>query len=244
LLGSFEFTQNGRPLDGGNGFKAQKLLKLLLASAQRPVPRDVLIEHLWPDVSPAAGRRNVHQAVHALRKTLRERDPGGTHVVLDHESYRLDPGADLWCDVTEYESCVRRARELEAAGDFCGSIDAYGVADRLYRGDYLEDSPFEEWTIAERERLRMVQADVTHHLGERLLAADRVDEAIAVSQRALARDPADESAHQRVMRCHLARGQRTQALQQFDQCAELLQRKYGLAPTAETLALRRMACES
>ena len=44
------------------------------------------MELLWPEIDPEVGRRNLHQAVYSLRRTLRSASPA-QHIVFDNECY-------------------------------------------------------------------------------------------------------------------------------------------------------------
>jgi DNA-binding SARP family transcriptional activator len=113
----------------------------------------------------------------------------------------------------------------------------YQQAFDLYLGDYLEDSPYDEWTIVTRNRLRMNFVEIAHRLGDLRLVQGSADEAISVSQRLLELDPADEAAHRRIMSCQHARGQRNLALRQYRTCVDAVRDEYELLPSPETTAL-------
>src|SRR6185369_7923057 len=53
-LGSFRVLRNGQPvpITDWQSKKARDLLKMLVARRGRPVPRETLIEALWPDQDP------------------------------------------------------------------------------------------------------------------------------------------------------------------------------------------------
>jgi DNA-binding SARP family transcriptional activator len=74
------------------GLRRARLLLLLLALApQHRLPRDRVLDLLWPGVAPAAALHNAHQAARALRRVLGAA-PGtspvrvGTTIELDCEA--------------------------------------------------------------------------------------------------------------------------------------------------------------
>ena len=69
LLGPFEASAAGEPLDLG-GRKQRALLARLLLDAGRTVPVDRLIEDVWGDESPATATKLVQVYVSKLRKCL------------------------------------------------------------------------------------------------------------------------------------------------------------------------------
>lgn len=237
MLGPFRLYQDGNPVDGWSGSRGQRIVKYLLAHRRHPVPRERLMELLWPEIDPEVGRRNLHQAVYSLRRTLRRRQPQLQHIVFENECYRLNPELEVWCDIDEFELHVDEGHRLGREKRAAEAAAAYARAELLYRGEYLEDTPFEEWALAEREYLGARHADAMHHLAAINLALGRVDEAIACARRLLVRQTADEVAHQLIIRGQLAAGRRGDALRQYRCCVEALDREYGFAPSDETTTL-------
>jgi DNA-binding SARP family transcriptional activator len=60
---------------------------------------------------------------------------------------------------------------------------------------------------------------------------------LAYAQRVLAHDPCREDAPRLVMRCHVWRGERAQALHQYRVCADILRAAFGTTPEPATVAL-------
>ncbi len=237
LFGTFRLFVGGRLLVDWNGNRAQLVLRYLLVHRTRAVPRDELIELLWPSCRPTAGKRNLHQAVYTLRRCLRVGGLDATWITCDHECYSLDGDIDLWCDVARFDTAARLSHDLERNGDLEGAAQACLDAEALYVGDFMEDLPYEEWTMAERERLRSQYHDVTARLGDVLIELGQFDLSVTAAQRVLARDPLDESAHRRIMRAYGATGQPVLAARQYRLCAELLERELQFKPSKETIDL-------
>ncbi len=237
MLGPFRLYQDGQPVDAWHGSRGQRIVKYLLAHHLHPVPRERLIEMLWPEVDPEVGRRNLHQAVYSLRRTLHDRQPELQHVVFENECYRLNPEVGVWCDTDEFEVHVDKGRRLGRDERAAEAAAAYSAAELLYRGEFLEDTPCEEWALAEREYLCARHAEAMHHLAALNLALGRVDEAIACARRLLVRQPADEVAHQLIIRGHLAAGRRGDAVCQYRYCVDALDRAYGFPPSSDTATL-------
>jgi non-specific serine/threonine protein kinase len=63
------------------------------------------------------------------------------------------------------------------------------------------------------------------------------ERAIEFAQKVLAADPANERAHQHLMFCYLASGDRSAALRQYEVCARLLDQELAVEPLPETTAL-------
>jgi DNA-binding SARP family transcriptional activator len=108
-----------------------------------------------------------------------------------------------------------------------------------YPGHFLaadEDAP---WAIELRDRLRAKLVRTVLGLGERLQAAGRWPEAVALYERALERDNLNEGLYRSLMICQRTLGQTAAALQAYRRCRELLSVVLGVAPSAEIEAVRR-----
>ena len=165
LLGPFQLLRHGHSLDTRNGAKSFRVLKYLLAHRHQPIVKDVLIDLFWPDCDFDSVGRNLHQAIYTLRKLLRDGGPDRPYVLFENDAYLLDPALSIWCDAEEMEASAAAGRMAEQAGDLLTAVAAYERAAGCYAGEYLADSPYEEWALSERERLRLLYVDVANRLG-------------------------------------------------------------------------------
>jgi len=237
LLGPFQRLRHGHPLDTRNGAKSFRVLKYLLAHRHQPIMKDVLIDLFWPDCDFDSVGRNLHQAIYTLRKLLRDGGPDRPYVVFENDAYLLDPALSIWCDAEEMEAGAAAGRSAEQAGDLQAAAAAYERAAACYAGEYLADSPYEEWALTERERLRLLYVDVANRLGELRLGMGDVEAAAAVSRQLLRHESCDEEAHRRLIRCYGAAGHRTMVVRQYRAYVECAERMYGVGPSPATTRL-------
>jgi LuxR family maltose regulon positive regulatory protein len=108
----------------------------------------------------------------------------------------------------------------------------------LYQGDFLEDC-YADWCLLTRERLRERCLQALDELAGRLLAKRQYRQAIRMLRRGLEMDDLRE----KFMRAYTLSGRRSQALTQYQCCAEILERELGTAPSPETTALYRRILE-
>jgi DNA-binding SARP family transcriptional activator len=225
LLGGFSTRP---PLRLGSR-KAEALLAFLALSGGRPQPRDKLAALLWPDATDERARHSLRQALVALRRGL---GPSASLLIERGETVMVSPDA-VEVDVLTFETLVRR-----------GTAGSLGEASTLYRGDLLaglamRESPFEEWLLGERERLRDLLLDGLARLLARQMEADTPDVAVETASRLLALDPLQEAVHRALMRLYTRRGRRTEALRQYQECVAALRQELGVDPERETRELYR-----
>ncbi|WP_298990225.1 BTAD domain-containing putative transcriptional regulator [uncultured Pseudokineococcus sp.] len=194
-LGAFRVLVRGAlvPRGAWGSRKARDLLKLLVAARGRPVPRDVLVDHLWPGEDPRACGPRLSVALSTLRRVL---DPG--HALAADALVVADPVAlrlDLEAVEVDLELFLRAA--ARGAGRAGRDVDEEALLDAelLYRGDFCDEDRYEAWGDAVREQARETCAGVLRALAD--LASQRGDHDGAVRRRLrlLEADPYDERAH-------------------------------------------------
>lgn len=203
--------------------KATALLAYLVVSG-RPQRRATVAALLWPESDEQSARGALRRTLSVLRTALGDRwlDVDGETIDLQRENMRAD--------VSEFRRALADGRPADAVS--------------LYRGDLLEgfslrDSPaFDDWQAAEAEALR-----AEYLVALATLATDaerRGDEgaAIAYLRRRVSIDPLHEPSHRSLMRLLASTGDRAGALRQFRDLVRHLDGELGVAPTAETRALR------
>jgi DNA-binding SARP family transcriptional activator len=108
----------------------------------------VLLEILWPETDPEIASNRLKAVMHHLRKALSPDDSGSILYINYHNGcYELSPEAHIWVDVSVFEERQKRARKLELGGHLNEAISLYLEATNLYRGDFLEEDRYEEWTL-------------------------------------------------------------------------------------------------
>ncbi|RMD78098.1 MAG: transcriptional regulator, partial [Chloroflexi bacterium] len=121
-------------------------------------------------------------------------------------------------------------------GRIAEGIHHLHTALQLYQGDFLPDTLYESWAIAERERLRNTFLRSADRLAQVLAEQGRDDDLIALSERILASDPCWERAYRFLMLAYARRGNRATALRMFQRCRETLTRELDVEPAPETIA--------
>ncbi len=134
ILGPLEVIAGERPLNLG-GLRPRRVLAALLLNANRPVSLFHLVEAVWESAPPNTARRQVQNAVAALRAVLSR--VGAADAIVTHGSgylLRVDPDQ---LDSLVFERLVERARGLADGGDAPGATAALREALGLWRGPVL-----------------------------------------------------------------------------------------------------------
>ncbi len=238
LLGPLALDRDGTPVPA-LPHKAQDLLVMVLVSPERAVLREVAAEGLWPDAPAAVSRKAMRQALWQLHRAVDGEDEAVERLLLtEGDAIRVNPARELWVDASDF---VRVAQDVQVADlDEAGAdeLAAWSRAADLYRGS-LHAGCYEAWCAVPRVRLEDRALSLLDALS-RAYERRRADEqAIGWAQRLLDIEPAHERTHRRLMRLFAARGDRTRALRQLEECRRTLAVSLGIAPDHRTEALGR-----
>jgi DNA-binding SARP family transcriptional activator len=229
LLGSFAVERDGAPITLPTR-KAAALLAILATPPGALITRERLADLLWSRSAEAQARGSLRQAVAQLRKALD--DDAGALIETVGPGLRLaSPGVEVDAVTLEQALSAGSPADLE-------------LAERLYRGEFLvglaiEEAPFEDWRATEAERLRRCLLRGLQALLARQVERGDLEASLDLGERLVRLEPLAEETYQALMRLHLGRGALGPAMREYQRCRAALAAGLGVAPSAETEALRR-----
>jgi DNA-binding SARP family transcriptional activator len=231
LLGDFRLRDESGALITISAKKSQAMLAFLGVKPSQLVSRDKMATLLWSSTAPEQARQSLRQTLSTLRRELAQVSP--KKILVEEGDFLSLDASMVHVDVVELESLIA-----------AGTPEALDPATRMYDGDFLDgflidEERFDQWVIAERDRLHRLALRAHAQLVEQLSRVDAFDEAVAVAQRALRIDPLQESMHRTLMQLYTRSGDLLNALQQFDACARVLRRELDVEPDAETKSLQQ-----
>lgn len=229
LLGDFRIRSEAGSLVGISAKKSQAMLAYLAVKPAQLVSRDKMASLLWSSTASEQARQSLRQTLSTLRKELAAISP--KKILIEEGDFLSLDASLVYVDVAEFESLVA-----------VGTAEALDPATRLYEGDFLDgfeldEEKFDQWVLAERDRLHRMALRAHASLVEQFSRAGAVDEAVATAQRSLRIDPLQEAMHRTLIRLYLQSGDTTNALQQYDICAKSLKRELAVEPDGETKGL-------
>lgn len=213
------------------GAQGRRALVHLVLSRHRPVPVEELVDVLWPTTPPASWDTAVRAVVSKLRTAL-GRVGISNAVSAEGGCYQLRvPGA--WVDVEEAVRSLSLAEGARRAGQLEAAWSAATVAASI-TGRPLLTGMDDEALRALRDRCRRVRVRALDVLAAVWLGRGDVQLAVHAAREAVALEPFREQGYRSLMRCHLAAGDRADALRVYAECRALLARELGVEPSAET----------
>jgi len=238
LFGTPRLTREGKKVK----MDTRKAIALLayLALTGETHTRDTLATLFWPESDQSRGRASLRRTLSTLRGGV-----GEENLQVSRDELALHPKSNLKVDVWEFEELLMaytaHDHPEEQVCPLC--ISPLEQAAELYSGDFmagftLRDAPaFDNWQFYEADRLRRAFGGVLEKLVIGLSERGEYDRAVEYAARWLALDQLQESAHRWLMRLYAWKGQRNNALRQYQNCVRILEEELGVAPVEQTRQL-------
>jgi DNA-binding SARP family transcriptional activator len=226
-LGVARVVQSGRPIPGSawQAAMAKELFFYILLNG--PVERDAAGLVFWPDLPAQKVTNNFHSTLYRVRQAA-----GSDAVVLENGKYRLD--VDYWLDVDQFDTLIDRARLLPPHD--WQAQELWRRAVELYKGDFLPEVD-RAWCVPRREELRDKYIEALIELGRCHEARGASEGAIERYRQALGENALREDVHRRIMKAYADVGRRSDALDQYRRCQDILRCELGIEPSSETRRL-------
>lgn len=227
--------------------KARQLFQILITERGKTLPREYILETLWPEMDSEAASNNLRVTINRMSKAIEPDRPDGapsSYIVQQADTYSFNVASDYGLDASAFVAAVTEGREADGLGQRQAAVAAYRRAIGLYGGTYLPDTMYEDWAAVERERLMLLFNKTAVRLGTLLLEEGLAHEAIGLGWRVLENDQAQEEAYRLLMHAHASLGERSTALRLYNRCITVLQQELGLEPLHETVALFNAIRES
>ncbi|WP_020666900.1 BTAD domain-containing putative transcriptional regulator [Amycolatopsis nigrescens] len=236
-MGPLEVTVAGRAVPLG-GPKPRMLLAALLMQPNVAVSTDQLIEVLWPSSTPRSASANVRTYVHSLRRRLAESAAELAERIQSRSSGYILTAAPGELDLAVFEDLVATAQRALSENDPKTALALLDDADRLWRGDVLEDLPHSHiWgsTLARLSELRLSVQE--QRLKIRIELGEHHD-AVVELRGLLAAHPLREELWQQLILALEAGGRKAEALQAYGQVERILRDELDAQPGPELRRLR------
>lgn len=247
LLGSFQAWLGGNPVTNFESNKVRALLSYLAVEQDRPHTRDTIAGLLWPDFPERAALGNLRWALSSLRASLEARPYIGEsalhpHLLICRESLQFNNASDFWLDVAAFKDISSKEIAI-AEMEHPAVIDHLMNAVALYRGNFLEgfslpdSAPFEEWMLLQREQLARLYLRNLCLLADYYESCGDYEKAQKYVWRQVELEPWQEEAHQQLMRLLVLSGRRSEAMNRYEICRNILRDGLGVEPSKVTRLL-------
>ena len=224
FLGDYRILWNKSPLKPFPTKKTRGLFAYLVTHRKRSHTRTQLAGVFWPDYPEDRALRNLSTTLWRIRQVI----PEG-YIKVEGERIGFITNSQYWLDFQEFERLC-----LNSSGP--GHLAALEKAVDLYQGDFLAGW-YQDWSLIEVEKLRSMYIQALFELMVNFQEQGHSKNALEFGLKILLADPLREDVHFLVVKLYAVLGHRQAALQQFENCKNLLQQELGLDPTPEMIAL-------
>ncbi len=223
LLGGFVFSIGGDALLGISA-GSQRLLAFL-AVRRRLTTRTHVAGTLWPESSDGHAAASLRSAVARLEGRSRE--------AVNVTALDLGLNDALVIDVHESQALAHRLidRDVQRSESDIGAPAVLALSEDLLPGWY------DDWAVIAAEDWRQLRLHALEAVAARLTAADRFAEAAEAALAAVRAEPLRETSRAALIRVHMAEGNQSQAIGEFERYRVLLQAELGVEPTSRLTRL-------
>ncbi len=218
------------------GLRQKLLLKAIIVNGSREIPKDILMEALWPDSNADAAVKRFKVTLHRLRKIL-EPDmasgAGSSYIMLKDGLVSLNLER-CRVDVNAFLTACDEIRQLKRDDDDDRLLQACRRAVEIYGGDFLPEEPYLSWAETKRSALQAQYITVIMEMAGILTRNDELEKAAGMYRRAIEADPLAEFAHQQLMRLLGRQGRYSAAIQVYRDLVKRLAEELDTLPDPAT----------
>jgi DNA-binding SARP family transcriptional activator len=218
--------------------KARLMFLMLLLRQGQDIPRDVLLERLWPEMDDAQALRNFYVTWSTMKRALScGGAPSEAKSFVHCASGVCRVTRHVRSDLDDFDEALAALRAASCRRDSSQVLaEARRLVD-LYRGELLPGDLYEECFAETRDRTKQDFCDAMLLATAEAEANANTEEALVFLRKACAADPWREDVYQSMMRCQMRTGQRSRAIETYLSCRSRLTEDLGIDPSVETTRL-------
>ena len=246
-LGAFPVFRGDSLMEEDEWDRSQpkKLLKAILSYGGERIPKEIIIDELWPEESPRVAERNFKTTLQRLRKSLEpfiHKDFGSSYIHLHDNIVSLDSEL-CQVDADRFLSLLKMAEEKQKRGDGKEAFPLYAEALEIYKGDFLPDEIYASWADKKREELRVKYIELLNKMARLYERQGSLKKAVDCYKKAIQADPLIEESYQKLMTFYSSKGMYNEALRTYEDCKKALKKGLKTKPDSTTTAIHKKILE-
>ncbi len=212
------------------------LFKFFVVNKNKLLPRDYIMESIWPGENPEKSHGKLRVYISLLRDVIEPwllKDDKPSIIVYADGKYGLYID-EVTLDTVVFENLIKEATRTVDRKEAVVKLER---AVELYRGDFLEDDIYSDFVYIERERLRNLYFQAVQMLvkfysesGERGKMKVLLDKAFFV-------DPTNDNIVKSYINLLLESGERANAVKVFKLYERTLKKRYDIEPSPDIKSL-------
>ena len=235
MLGRFVVRRAGEevPTRAFRGRQVRTLIRILVSRPDTFVSRDVLAEALWPERMPTDPSGNLSVLVRRARAAL------GTPslIVTGPGGYSFVAAGECVVDAEMFRAGVNAGHLRLSGGDAAGALAELRAALGWWGGEPLAEDAYSDWAQDYRRTLLATYQQALEEGAQAAFVTGALQDAVALSEAAVAAEPLREPANLLLARSLAASGDSVAALRVLKALEEHFGEE-GLSPSSETTKLQ------
>lgn len=241
MFGKFSISCGDRQITCNNrSGLLWNLLAYLLCHHKEIVSTEALLPILWKQEKNNKPAGAMRTAIYRVRSMLSELSEDASYQFLTSKEggYTWNSDVEIVFDIEEFE---KQATAVAADED---NLAAGLNALELYTGKFLPMLSSEMWVMPMQTYYHNLYVSLFDWVMPRLERDGRMEEGIAICNKALQIDPYFESIYQHLMHFLLLTGEKQGVVQVYEEMNKLLLSTFGIEPDSESRALYHEALNS
>jgi two-component SAPR family response regulator len=242
-LGKFYVSQGNAVISESSSRSRRmwEVFKYLLSFRDQSVNPEEILERIWPEKDYSDPGTAMRAQVFRLRQALKNEDSEPSisdNIIFSQGAYRWENKVECWIDVDQFEAYLRQADDL-VVSEPNQAINLYRQAISLYKGKYLPESTYSEWSEPLRAYYHDLYLNAIYALADLLKSKRAYGDIIQLSEQASAIDYFDENIHVIMLEALIAEGQTARARAHYNEVTSAFYREMGVKPSDEMKKLYR-----
>ena len=209
--------------------KARDLLGYFVVFRRKQIPSEILCEIFWAEMEEKYAKMNLQSTIHMLRAFF-----GKDIITFQNGNYCFDPAETIEVDADEFENLIQLSRSTQ---DITKKKTILENAIALYKGDFLVENLYEDWTAQFREYYRDLYVQALIDIAQIFMDENAFTESIEALKNTLNNDPFNETAALMLMKVYLKKGCSSEAVKAYRKFFEILNKELQIKPSKELTQL-------
>ena len=241
-FGGFQVLRDGRtPITGKHwgGRRPKLLLQAIVVHGLREIPKDILIDDLWPESTPQAALQNFKVTMHRLRRILEPESHnfrGSAYIHLKDNLVSLDK-EKCHVDVEQFLQRCKDIKRMRLSGEAEAILSLGRQVMELYKDDFMPEEPYAPWAEMKRWALKDEYIAVLMQMTDIYQQMKRLEDAVECYRAILNADPCREQASRRLMSLYADLGRRHDASKVYEHLCAHLKNDLDMPPDPATTTL-------
>lgn len=232
MLGQFSITIGDKQIEDTKhqSKKPWSILEYLIAFRKRDITPNELIELIWADEESANPGGALKTLMFRARKLLEPLGYSPQELIVQHRgAYAWNSNLTTVVDADLFEAAALSALEPNLPWE--ARMEQSQKAIRLYKGDFLPKSEWENWVVPISTYYRSLFQKVVHMFTDYCMEKQNYAQIIDVCQQASAIDPYDEDIHYKLILSLYHNGNASHALEHYNHTVDMFYNEFAITPS-------------